>query len=409
MRPTWFVTLGLVAACGCGSGTHRPPVVRDSVGIAIVENLDPAWARSDRWTLSDAPIVDIGTAEKLSKNSLERVVSAVRLADGTIAVANAGSKEIRWYDDTGQYLRASGGKLGAAIEFVSIERVDRLGPDSVIAYDFGSLGLSVFARDGTFRRATSLIVAFGSPPGSLRGVFANGSLLFVRGPKSWVRSLIRSGQAPDGLMRGPADAFHYSSEGMFLSIVGSFPGSEQFFSRGTRFVRARARPFGRDAVFAVLGDQFYVGYQNEYEIELRDTNDSLTALIRVQRNNRLVSPKDIEQFKINGLVGVHERNRDEKIAELDGLSYPETMPAYGGIITDADGNLWVAEYDPFPDETLEWTVFDTDHHMLGAVEVPSRFSIYQIGSDFILGRMIDRRGIEHIQIYSIEKPSAQGD
>lgn len=396
----------LIAACG-GSATHRPPVVRDSAGITIVENLDPVWSKADRWAVSDEPIVDIGTADKSSKSSLERAVSAVRLANGTIAVANAGTKEIRWYDNGGNYLRSSGGKLGAEIEFVGIEKLDILVPDSVVAYDFGALRISVFDKDGTFKRATSVVVAFGSPPGSLRGAFADGSLLFVRGPKSWVRSLIRSGQAPDGLMRGPADAFHYTSTGRFIRIIGSFVGSEQFFKRGKRFVRASARPFGRDASFAVAGNQFYVGYQNTYEIELRDTNDSLKAVIRLQRRNRSVSPKDVETFKQNAMVGVHERNRDEKIRQLEAFPYPDSMPAYGAIHTDPDGNLWVADYEPFPVEALGWTVFDADHRMLGKVYVPSRFSIYQIGNDFVLGRLIDPKGVEHISVYRLEKPVAR--
>jgi len=49
-------------------------------------------------------------------------------------------------------------------------------------------------------------------------------------------------------------------------------------------------------------------------------------------------------------------------------------------------------------------VFDPDGRFLGSVTLPARFTSYQIGSDFILGRWEDELEVEYVEVYDLLKP-----
>ncbi len=78
-----FAFLSL-AACATDSPQHREPIVRDSMGIRIVENSAPQWQQGQAWRLNPQPLVDIGGGDT-EEDQLFRVLAAVRLTDGRIA------------------------------------------------------------------------------------------------------------------------------------------------------------------------------------------------------------------------------------------------------------------------------------------------------------------------------------
>ena len=54
---------------------------------------------------------------------------------------------------------------------------------------------------------------------------------------------------------------------------------------------------------------------------------------------------DVEAFKEEAVRNLIRGDPERLKRELDGLPYPEEMPAYGEIIVDDMGNLWVQEYE----------------------------------------------------------------
>jgi hypothetical protein len=85
------------------------------------------------------------------------------------------------------------------------------------------------------------------------------------------------------------------------------------------------------------------------------------------------------------------------------MPVPETMPAYSQFMVDAAGNLWVEEYNRPGDDQPRWVVFDPNGVMLGTIETPKRFRLYEIGVDYVLGRGVDELDVEHIQMYELLK------
>jgi hypothetical protein len=94
----------------------------------------------------------------------------------------------------------------------------------------------------------------------------------------------------------------------------------------------------------------------------------------------------------------------DRLQELRDLPYPESMPAHGDIVVDADGNLWVEEYLPMGETDPKWSVFDSSHQLLGSVDLPPDFTVHQIGSDFVLGVWHDELDVEQVRSYELIKP-----
>ncbi len=60
--------------------------------------------------------------------------------------------------------------------------------------------------------------------------------------------------------------------------------------------------------------------------------------------------------------------------------------------------------EPALAEGLLWAVFDPDDaHVLGFVETPEGLTIYEIGEDYILGRVQDELGVESVQLWPLER------
>lgn len=388
-----FSLLPFLVLPGCRSeAPQQLAQVRDSAGVRIVENRCPDDSPGPIWRLSAAPIVEIGVQEGDPDYELFGARSSARLSDGKIVVANAGAYELRWYDAAGSYLGTAGRQGGGPGEFEGIDRVARLAGDSVLAYDDEQNRISVFGAGGELARTATLR----GPRGFLAGVFDDGSLL--------ITAQVIEGLS-EGLSRWKQGAFRYNGDGEFLDTLGVFPGIEWVIAIGESGVGMRSRPFGRSASFAVWGSTFYAGTQDEYEIAVYGADGDLVASVRLDCANPPVTAADIEAHKAEELAeAADEDERRQVRSELDGLPYPQEMPAYGRIAIDAEGNLWIAEYRPTGREQPRWLVFDSEYRLLGAVETPPVFVIHEIGSDYVLGRARDELGVEYIRLYQLVEP-----
>ena len=90
--------------------------------------------------------------------------------------------------------------------------------------------------------------------------------------------------------------------------------------------------------------------------------------------------------------------------------YADSFPAYDRILVDDEGNVWARNYQWFDiGSGYAWSVFDPTGVYLGIVRVPSLLEIFQIGPDFVLGGMADSRGREALYVYTLTKPTAEGN
>jgi hypothetical protein len=368
-------------------------MVRDSAGVRIVENSLARWQPDDAWRLSPEPIVDIGTTVGDPNYELYRVLGAVRLSTGVIVVANGGSTELRYFDSRGRYLLAAGGQGGGPGEFGWLVGIFRMRGDSVGVDSGNPPRFQVFDADGRFIRAA------GRDRGTVRGVFANGSILVdelaldsIPDVEEYLRPNVR-------LLRRHADAPRSDT-------LGLFPGTQALYQQHPElgFRMAASRDFLRFTRFAVAGDRVFVADNAEYRVDTYTAGGDWQSSLRWHRPQVPLTDEVVEAWYRSMPTGDDDALVRRRMASARSRPLPETVPAYRDILVDDVGNLWVQEYPLLSGEPQRWTVFDPDGVLLGTMEMPPSFQPYHIGSEFVLGRHRDELDIEHVQLYSLIKP-----
>lgn len=392
----------LVAAilCGCDGVTSTGGVDvgrRDSAGISIVESMDSTW-REDRWQV-DAPTLVVGGGGVI----FERVVGVERLADGSVAVLDAGSGLLRWFDPAGG-LRAEVGGVGEGPdEFRSAAALVILGGDTVAVWDVGAGAIVGWADGERIFRHDVPRTGSGSPRTPL--VYGGGYLLpFREGIGS--RRVEEPGRyriSAPVLYWGPgaatADtlAMVLSDEFMTMQIGGRSAMGVPPFIVPTDFAVAGESWFTADAA-----PRFDSDGRPWAQIERRDREGGIEAIIRLPPARGAVTQEDREGY----LEAVQAQTSlpPAMVAQLvEALIFPDFHPAFGGVKTDPDGHLWLHAgrvAPPLPRDG-PWRVLDPDGRWLGSVAMPDGFELMSVGRDHVAGVRRDPLGVEEVWVLPI--------
>ncbi len=388
-----FALLALGGAACSGTAGRSTLTMSDSAGVIIVESHAPLWSPEEGWRLSDAPLVTIGTVEGADEYQLFRVRSVRRLTDGRIVIANSGTNELRFYDADGTYLFTRGGEGGGPGEFRSMGDIWVLG-DSLYLFDFNQMRITAYSTAGQFGRTFRVRE---TPDGAFpfpEGVLPPRLLLVRRSPPD------REFNA--GFNRDTSLYLRYTLDGELLDSLGWFPGEESYFGSGEEFTYGTSAPYGLRATMLAAGELLYYGSSDSFEIEVRAVDGTLQRLIRRPIPNPPVTAEEVEEFHRN------LEQRQERMSPIwrnlySQMTLPETKPAYGRLLVDSEGNLWVADYSQERDDEGTWSVFDSEGRLLGSVETPTGGRVLQIGSDFVLGIWRDELDVEYVRIYGLIK------
>jgi hypothetical protein len=159
-------------------------------------------------------------------------------------------------------------------------------------------------------------------------------------------------------------------------------------------------PFLPSPVIAGLSNGFLVGDGKTFELLEYSANGRLRRIIRRDVDLRLTDD-DKAQFRQGELAGKQGEARAAVENRLAATTFPKTIPAFQRILIDPSGRIWAQHYLRANHIPLQWTVFDRDGKMLGIVEVPLGFRAFEVGNDYILGRLRDPKGQAHIQLYRL--------
>jgi len=386
------------AACGAGEQPRVRAVVRDSAGVTIVENSAPLWREEEAWRLTAEPVVQIGVVVGEPEYQLHNVVGATRLDDGRIVVANGSSGELRFYDPSGRFISSVGRPGEGPGEFASLGMLFRLG-DSLVTYDHQLRRLSIFDDRGSFARSF-VLEAPGHPFLFPRGVLGDRMLLVS------VVQTVAPGEVKSGATRDTVVYLRYDLDRALVDPIGRFAGDELFLRVDDHGMSVWSLPFGVRAAMATHGPGFFYGTSDRYEIGRYSADGALEMLIRRAVEPRPVTQADVDAYKQRLLSARYGRDRQEVERLVADIPFPETMPLFSELRVDAEGNLWVEEYRRPGDRQPRWTIFDSTGQMLGTIEISERFTIFEIGKDYVLGRWTDNFDIEFVRLYGLIKPTS---
>jgi hypothetical protein len=163
--------------------------------------------------------------------------------------------------------------------------------------------------------------------------------------------------------------------------------------------------FSHTGTFKTYGQRFYAATGDRYEVMVYSSDGALESIIRRIHEPIPVTQQELDQLLEAQLADAEDEDARRRTREsFESRAASSTIPALETIAVDDGGNLWVQEYEWPPGRPPTWTVFDADGRFLGAVAFPERFTPYQIGDDFILGRWQDELDVEHVLLYELIKP-----
>ena len=398
-----------------------PNQVDDSVGVIIVENARPASDSRLGWEVTKEPRLSIGTAEGTDDFQLHRVDDARRLHDGRVVVANGGSHELLVFDEAGNYLTAWGqrgegpGDFGGSPGHDGLSAglfwMDRWPGDSLAVCHGGPpAGPKHFVSvlDTRGRHGRRLDLARGEVVPTCRELLPGAAILATRslGP-----SPPHPPEDPEkGLYRRELELFIVSGDGSSRVSLGAHPGAETFWHwedaiwDGTAFTIMEP-PFRKSLVWAAWGELVVVAPTERYELRAYRPDGSLARIVRRENDVRSPTQADLDAHRAaeapEGELTDFARNR---LAAWNALPLAESFPAISAIEVDLLDNLWVREYNlPGDEGRALWTVFDPDGLALGFVETPPELVIYEIGEDYILGKVRAELGVEYVQVWGLHR------
>lgn len=391
----------IVVGCG-GNGGARPFQVRDSAGIEIAESHEPLWTDGRGWKIGTDALLRIGVREGDEAYQFDGVTGAARLPDGTVVVADFGYQNVRYFDSLGRHLTTIGGPGEGPGEFQGLSAIG-LGPGGRLwAYDFSLRRLSWLDQRGELVDLTVL----GPEPAVLTplGPLPDGTFLLKQ---LWGAAQVSQATEP-GLRRDDVAFVRFDSRGDLVDTLGLFPGREVYLTEEDGRGVMNTPPFPRNSLGVIWGAGAVVGSNEAFDlVELTPAGEAMRSF-RLPDLDLTLEPGDREDYISNRLATVPQERRPGLRNELESMPFPDSRPAFGGLLGDEDGNLWVADWVLMPQVAESWTVLDSSGRWLGSVEAPPRFAPMHIGSDWVLGVEWDEMDLEFVALYPLLKDGGNG-
>lgn len=389
-----------LAACADGPATSAF-TERDSLGIRILESHEPEWTEDHRWRVSSEPAVEIGLAEGPEEYQLYRVYGAMRLDEGEILVTNSGSGELRFYDAEGRFVNGAGRQGGGPGEFArfSSMRMWRAGSGS-IAVEADVNRVNVFDMGGALLRTVRMETPSDAPRVFMSGVFGDDSW-FAMAPAGGGRLT----GLPGEILQLEFVYLRYTPEGTVLGELLRIAGRPRMVHEYGQIRHFPYVPLAPEPNLVPGGDRLYVARGSASEIEVRDLDGALTALIRWDAPDQASTADIWNDYEREYLAAIGDDDQRRQYAHFlnEDLPLPDRVPAVQSLMVDAGGNLWVERFRFFWETQPAWDIFSEAGRWLGSIETPEGFDVYDIGADYVLGRSRDDLGVERVQLFELDR------
>ncbi|HMS03892.1 MAG TPA: hypothetical protein PKE51_13005, partial [Gemmatimonadaceae bacterium] len=320
-----------------GTFLRRITAAALSLGLLAAANAGEAQTRL---TLSDAPIARFGESGSAAVQ-LSRVVAALRLADGSVIVADSRSSELHQFAATGRYLGRVAREGAGPNELEGIVSVWRTERGFAVR---GGMRLTTFS-EAPVREVARQSLPFARASAHVTGTLGNGVLFGTRG--SGFRVL---DGPPSGVIRDTSVLVMLPGASLTdLRPLVERPGKPSLSvldaSRPGGF-RTRAYRQGHALHWAAGHDALWIGESGAGEL-LRFNADGTRA-------DSLAAPfpaRRWDQATVQRLARAAADPLDA--AEWDRRWLPAAPPRFAELHADPGGGVWVEEFREDPAEPRE--------------------------------------------------------
>ncbi|MEI6741183.1 MAG: hypothetical protein WCK74_12810 [Gemmatimonadaceae bacterium] len=348
--------------------------------------------------LSAAPTLAVGSEDKGPAYQLDRVYGAMRLPDGSIAVGNSATGELRLFDNSGRFLVSASRSGGGPGEFDAGEAIfPRVFGKTLLAGDPNHARVNRYQFSG---KVLPQIVLVSSPP-AVRSFLeaAVGAQLLAR----VTASPILQG-APGQRIVTRYRYGLYDSTGRQRSVLFELPTQERIVHAWQGSLRFPFLPFSPEPIVAASADKVYLIRSGAPEVEVWSPAAERIGTLTWKAQRMRV--RDIwarwRQAELAGITKPNDRMRYEDFLS-NSLPLPEYVPVAEAMQVDPAGRLWIVRRGMPWERSRLCDVLDSAGHFLGSVTLPPNFTLFQVGLDFILGRARDENDVEQVQLYRLTR------
>lgn len=406
---TRTVRIGCVAAAvafapGCTEGRSAgPAVVSDSAGIRVIAFRDGIFDTGTVWTVDSVPEVVIGVAEGETSYELHDVLGAARLGTGEVVVADRGRQELLAFSADGAFLSSLGSAGEGPGEFSTIGSLQLIPPDTLLVFDPDLRRANAFTLAEGF--VGSVVVQTGgyAGPGTARrtdGTF----ILALVGSEVWNR-IESNGIRPGTTARNSAHFATYDAAGELIDTIANLPGYEEAVVERDGSISTMYAPWGRNISWGLLpSDLMVTGTQEAGEVVLLDRDGDLHTIIRWPAGDLAIAQRHVDQFHDVMFQRIDDPGeRRAAIDRLGELPLPPTRAAYGEILTDARGLIWISNAHLPLRHAREWRVIDSESATVARVTLPPAFELLWVGERHVVGRTTDELGVQRVEVRGLTR------
>jgi len=391
----------LMAWCSfsCGDSGARPASLAAPDSVALK---------------APSPLLVLGDWSGDGGTDFQDIVGAfVDREAGVLVVGNSGDGTVRFFSINGDWRKTVGGIGEGPDEFQRLSGVFEYRGDSVLAFDRRGYRASLWPYEGgRVRWVSPEDLPSGLRFPTLRGSLRDGRLL-------WTAEAVDDRYDEPGVSHSRlATVFLTSPEGRGFRSVGETTGAMLYRYRSSRFARGMA-PFSPRSFAAADDSVVYFGSTRlPRALRVGSTGLPLES-VRFDSSRRAVLPAQREADLTIRRSEVERRPptplRAARLAELELLPYPDSLPAISAIVVGRDGRLWVADYVPpqsgsdqaFPG-SRRWAAYSELARKRQAYHFPERFRLLWADEAMAVGVVQDTMDVERIVVAPVPEENRGG-
>jgi hypothetical protein len=340
----------------------------------------------------------VGAREGEEWETFARVSAVAFDPEGNLLVLDAGNFRVVKVNQKGEMVARMGGEGGGPGEFRAPSSMTVTPDGSIVVFDVGQRGFTLFHPDGTFHRTVPLADGFQKMPGrGIRshpsgGVVAPGGMVMMVGSQG-------SQRGGDASSR-PLHLYSLEDGSANTLFRGWRPGGEKGLPAGVSssggmtvvYGSAGQRAFEAGLYFGVLPDgSIAVVDSVTYSVDVVGADGSVLKVLERPIRPRGVTRRDREDEKTRRLdalegggsasvatVGSGEARviRGSQAAELmagriESLEFAEEIPVVQGLNADPEGRIWVERCGTRVGEKGPIDLLTADGRYLGSLDQES--------------------------------------
>lgn len=327
---------------------------------------------SAKLAVSATPVASIAATAPDGSVLFSRATSATRTSDGTIVAADGGDRLLRFFDSAGRPLRTAGHSGAGPGEFQALLLLPHCLGDSLVVWDGPSNRASVFDAAGVFART------FAQPHLLSKVACAHGTFAALLGVQT---------ASPGEALR--SSLLLFNARGDSTGGIADIPLGE-------------LRPMGRETGIALTRDALYIGTADSGAVDRYTLTGARSGTLSLGLTSQAPSDAEYERAVDKSLLPFPPSQRAMMKKMLLKVPKPARAPAYGAIVDDAVGDLWVTT-SLAGDSVTTFRVVSPAGEVLANVSLAGDVSLMEVGSDYLLGLATGADGEQRVVEYGVRR------